>query len=74
VQNPKLTRRAMLRRTSFLLISLLSACPKSVEHAPEETCAKVGQTCKLDKGLLGVCTAGTTDCDGAPCLVCMGQH
>jgi hypothetical protein len=58
----------------LVMTLLLTACPASSGHAPEEVCAKVGQTCKLDKGLLGVCTTGTLDCDGAPCLVCMGQH
>ena len=57
-----------------LLVAPLLACPTTSTHAPEDKCIKAGQTCKLDKGLLGVCTEGTTDCDGAPCLVCMGQH
>ena len=65
------------RRTWLLVAALamhVTACPTASTHAPEERCAKAGQTCKLDKGLLGVCSETASECDGAPCLVCMGQH
>lgn len=53
---------------------LLTACPTTSSHAPEDKCVKAGQTCKLDVGLLGVCSETASECDGAPCLVCMSQH
>ena len=65
-------------RETWLVVAVLTlfltACPTTSTHAPEESCAKVGQTCKLDKGLLGVCSETASECDGAPCLVCMSQH
>ena len=53
----------------------LASCRRAVEDAQPVECLKVGQTCKLGPGLLGVCTEGASDkCDHDPCLVCMGQH
>ncbi len=57
-----------------LFVLFLTACPATSSHAPEDKCTKTGQTCKLDQGLLGVCSETASDCDGAPCLVCMSQH
>jgi hypothetical protein len=55
--------------------SLGLGCPKQAEEQSGGTCAKVGQTCKLSQGLLGVCTeAAPGSCDREPCLICMGQH
>ena len=50
-------------------------CPKAVQEESPATCTKVGQTCKLAPGLLGVCTEGAAErCAQGPCLVCMSQH
>ncbi len=53
----------------------LGGCPRQTEEQGGAACMKVGQTCKLSQGLLGVCTeAAPGSCDREPCLVCMGQH
>jgi hypothetical protein len=59
------------------LLGLLSivGCPSAKRELGEGRCSKVGQTCKLADGLLGVCNDGDPErCDAAPCLVCIGQH
>ena len=60
-----------------LLLGLLSiaGCPSAKREPGEERCSKLGQTCKLADGLLGVCNEGDPErCDAALCLVCIGQH
>jgi hypothetical protein len=59
------------------LVALISlgGCPRAVQDEQPGACTKVGQTCKLAPGLLGVCTeAAPGSCPKEPCLVCFGQH
>jgi hypothetical protein len=61
-----------VRLILLLLVSL--GCPPS-NNEPAATCTKIGETCKLGPGLLGVCAERATGtCPNPPCLVCMGQH
>jgi len=67
----------MNRRSPALMaaIVVLASCPGTARDAPTEACTKVGETCKLGRGLLGVCTeAAPGVCNHEPCLVCAGQH
>jgi hypothetical protein len=58
----------------FALLSI-AGCPSAKPGHSEGQCSKVGQTCKLADGLLGVCNDGDPErCDAALCLVCIGQH
>jgi hypothetical protein len=69
-----LERFARGTRILFLLTLLCSGCPSST-NAPADTCTKVGQTCKLAPGVLGVCVEqmqGT--CVQPNCLACVSQH
>jgi hypothetical protein len=55
-------------------IAALGACPPAADHnaAP---CSKIGQTCKLGPGLLGVCSESSDNrCERPPCLACVSQH
>ena len=50
-------------------------CKGVAKEEPPTACTKVGQTCKLAQGLLGVCNeAPPGSCPREPCLVCMSQH
>lgn len=50
-----------------------SACPRG--PAAVETCTEIGQQCRLDEGLLGVCApAEGANCEHPPCLACTPQH
>jgi len=77
--NVELVRRKVaelvVAAISIVAMVLLGSCRRTAEEAPPAACTKVGQTCKLAPGLLGVCTeAAPGTCAREPCLVCMGQH
>ena len=70
---------AVLAIVATLLLAASSGCPATPgpggSSGPAETCTELGQQCRLQEGLLGVCTA--TDepgCESPPCLRCVGQH
>src|SRR5215471_8165334 len=71
-----LHRRHPRRPERLALLALLAGlfgCPPSKESPT--TCTKVGETCRLSAGLLGVCTEPVNpSCDRPPCLVCTPQH
>ena len=57
------------------LLAALASCRRAAENTEPASCNKMGQTCKLGPGVLGVCTTAPPDkCDHEPCLVCMAQH
>lgn len=62
----------MLRRTWWLVMMLCGAgCGGTTSGESVQTCAKVGQQCRLAKGGLGVCVRGVED---QRTLVCTAQH
>lgn len=64
-----------MRLAVLVAFVALGACRRSSEEAPPTPCTKIGQTCKLGPGLLGVCNQVTPDtCAKPPCFVCTGQH
>jgi hypothetical protein len=57
------------------IAALLTACPGNDGSGPVDECTKTGQQCRLEKGLLGVCSpTGKQDCAKPPCLECAPQH
>jgi hypothetical protein len=67
--------RVFLVLGHLILLLLLPGCRATANEHSAATCTKVGQTCQLAPGLLGICTeAAPGACDGDPCYVCMGQH
>jgi hypothetical protein len=68
-----------MRWFTFLLLALLTGgglgCESDKTAPPSETCAKVGDTCKLPNGPLGICNAEPCKPGASPpCLRCTPQH
>lgn len=67
--------RAVLTVVLVALTLAVAGCPKS-GGGPAEVCKKVGDQCRLDKNVLGVCQTlpAGAKCLAEPCLVCTSQH